>query len=133
MKKHHYIIALGSNIEADKNIHSVLEILAKEMTLISISQLKTTAPVGYKYQDNFLNGAAYIESSLDYELFKNYLKELEKRLKRVKGPIKSGPRTIDLDIIVHNNILKDKDFYTAQYIRDPVAELLEKEAIQLIA
>ena len=100
--------------------------------MIARSQFRQTSPVGYQDQDEFLNGAVYVESSLDYEEFRIYLKEVEKRLKRVKGPIKSGPRTIDLDIIVHNNKLKDLDFHSSFYIREPVQELLRQERIKLI-
>ena len=134
MPLHRYIVALGSNIEAEKNTERALAILGHEQNLISRSQFRQTAPVGYQNQDSFLNGAVYVESSLDYEDFRLYLKEVEKRLDRVKGPIKSGPRTMDLDIIVHNNKLKDLDFHnpSSSYMRKPVQELLEQENIKLI-
>ena len=133
MSVHRYIIALGSNIEPIKNMEKALNILNREQKFLAHSRFKRTAPVGYQEQDAFLNGAIYLESSLDYEDFHAYLKEIEKRLKRVKGPIKSGPRTIDLDIIVHNDQLKDSDFHDPKffYMREPVQELLEQEEIIL--
>ena len=132
MERHRYIVALGSNIEPQKNTEAALDILKREQSLIACSQFRQTAPVGYQDQDEFLNGAVYIESALDYEEFRLYLKEVEKRLKRVKGPIKSGPRTIDLDIITHNNRLRDPDFHSSFYIREPVQELLKQQKIKLI-
>lgn len=132
MSLHRYIVAMGSNIEPKKNIEAALDILSREQKLIARSQFKQTLPVGYQDQGKFLNGAVYLASSLDHDEFRMYLKEVEKRLKRVKGPIKSGPRTIDLDIIVHNDQLRDLDFHSSSYIREPVQELLAKEKIELI-
>ena len=131
MKKHRYIVAIGSNIQPEENIATALNILTQEQCLLSYSTFQKTAPVGFQDQDDFLNGAAYIESKLGYEQFNLYLKGIEKRLKRVKGPIKSGPRTIDLDIIIHNCKIVDSDFSTADYIRKPIQELIKREDITL--
>ncbi len=129
---HSYIVAVGSNIEPKKNIEIAIEILAQEQTLIGRSIFLWTKPVGYKEQADFLNGAVCVESLLDCLNFRSYLKAIEKKLKRVKGPIKSGPRTIDLDIIIHNCNVLDDDFYYAPYIREPVLELVKQKNIALI-
>ncbi len=132
MNKNRYIIAIGSNIAPDKNVKATLEIISQEQTLIASSKFYQTTPVGYQDQDDFLNGSAYVTSDLDFEQFNLYLKNIEKRLKRVKGPIKSGPRTIDLDIIIHNEKIIDSAFHTATYIHIPVQELIEKLQIDLV-
>ena len=127
-----YIIAIGSNIEPKKNIKKVLEILNKEQKVVSISEFYGTKPVGYQNQANFLNGAVCIETSLNLQDLKAYLVRLENRLGRVKGPIKSGPRTMDLDIIICNDVVIDDDFYNAFYISKPVEELLQRLKITVV-
>lgn len=125
------IVAVGSNIDPEKNVIKAQKILSEEQTFHSAANFIKTKPVGYQNQPDFLNGAFYLSTQLDYEPFNLYLKEVEKRLKRVKGPIKSGPRTIDLDIIIWNNRVVDDDFYNKDYIKVPVQELIEKEHILL--
>ena len=44
---------------------------------------------------------------------------------RLKGPIKSGPRTIDLDIVIWDGVVLTDDFYCHDYVRVPVQELLD--------
>ncbi len=132
MKARRYIVAIGSNIDPQKNIAEALSILRREQKLLGSSALRMTKPVGYQNQDDFLNGAAYIESPMSYESFRSYLKDIERRLKRVKGPWKSGPRTIDLDIITCDNKLVDRDYHTASYIKEPVQEILREYKLQLL-
>ncbi len=128
---HSYVVAVGSNIEPHKNVALAMEILQKEQRLIGKSTFIRTKPVGLQEQPDFLNGAVYIQSSLNFDKFRSYLKAVEKRLKRVKGPIKSSQRTIDLDIIIHNNKIVEKEFYRAHYIREPVCEVIEQYEISL--
>lgn len=126
------VVAVGSNIEPKKNVLLAKDILTTEQILIAASEFIQTKPVGFQDQADFLNGAFYLSTEMDYNPFNQYLKAVEKRLKRVKGPIKSGPRTIDLDIIIWNCKVVDDDFYNKDYIKIPVSEILQKENIELI-
>ncbi len=131
MKKNLYIVSIGSNIEPQDNTMKVVEILQKEQEIIDQSPFEKTEPVGFKEQPDFLNGAVYIRSRMEPKEFKLYLKEVEKRLKRVKGKNKSGPRTMDLDIILCNGKIIHQDFYTATYIQKPIHYLIQKHSIQI--
>ncbi len=126
-----YILGVGSNIEPRENVRRSAEILAAEHKLLGESNFITTSPVGFQDQDDFLNGAFLIESELGYEDLNRYLKEVEKRLGRVKGPIKSGPRTIDLDIIIMDGKIMHDDYHTADYTRIPVREIIERFEIKV--
>ncbi|MCR9144478.1 MAG: 2-amino-4-hydroxy-6-hydroxymethyldihydropteridine diphosphokinase [bacterium] len=128
---HQAFLSVGSNIEPDANVERAAQILADEHSLLDRSNFIQTAPDGYQDQPDFLNGAFWIETDLDYDAFNAYLKELEKRLGRVKGPIKSGPRTIDLDIIVWDGRVRHSDYPAKDYTRDPIDELLGKHGIRL--
>lgn len=90
-----------------------------------------TEPWGYKDQADFLNGAFWMETESDYATFNAYLKEVEKRLDRIKHGNKSGSSTIDLDIIVWDNDIIEDDFYNKDYVRIPVTELIESYALNI--
>lgn len=130
---HQAILSVGSNIKPQENCRQAEEILSDEHTLIGRSSYIVTAPVGYQKQDDFLNGAYLVETALSYDEFNRYLKEVEQRLGRVKGPIKSGPRTMDLDIIIWDGAIVHDDYRTKEYASIPVNELLEKHGISISA
>ncbi|WP_438951929.1 2-amino-4-hydroxy-6-hydroxymethyldihydropteridine diphosphokinase [Porticoccus sp.] len=122
---HRVIISVGSNIEAAKNIARCHEILAAETILLASAKVIQTSPVGYQFQPDFLNTAYLIETPLEKLSFNRYLKAVEERMGRLKGPIKSGPRAIDLDIVIWDDLILTDDFYCHDYVRLPVQELLD--------
>jgi 2-amino-4-hydroxy-6-hydroxymethyldihydropteridine diphosphokinase len=117
-------VGIGSNINPKENIEKVINILANEHTLLKKSTFIKTIPIGYTNQPDFLNGSILIETTFTFEQFTFYLKNVEKRLGRVKIANKYGPRIIDLDIIVWNNKIVDKDFYERDFLKQSVLELL---------
>lgn len=125
------VIAVGSNIEPEANIHRAADILAAELALVDRARLIRTEPDGFKDQADFLNGAFLVRTALAHDDLRAYLKQVEVRLGRVKGPIKSGPRTIDLDIILWNGEVLDQDYHHKHYIRTPVQELVERNGIEV--
>ncbi|MGP9635428.1 2-amino-4-hydroxy-6-hydroxymethyldihydropteridine diphosphokinase, partial [Halomonas sp. AOP43-A1-21] len=92
--------------------------------LVAHSQAIRTPPVGFLDQPDFLNAALLIRTALTYEAFRLYLKTVENRLGRVHGPNKSGPRTMDLDIVAWNGELLDQGYLEYDYVRLPVDEVL---------
>jgi|SRR5690554_3852634 len=121
-----YLISVGSNIEPQKNIEHARRVFEKETRLLGASRPIVTAPVGYQYQPDFLNCAFYVGSPLNPKDFRAFLKNVETRLGRVRGPIKSGPRTIDLDIIAIDNKIIDQSYYDQEYVRNPIDELIKE-------
>ncbi len=121
---HQAILSVGSNINPQDNCRQAEAILTAEHRFLGRSPYIITAPVGYQDQDDFLNGAYLVETALSYEEFNAYLKDVERRLGRVKGPIKSGPRTMDLDIIVWDGVVVHEDYGTKDYTTHPVDEVL---------
>jgi 2-amino-4-hydroxy-6-hydroxymethyldihydropteridine diphosphokinase len=97
-------IALGSNIgnrydyltEAIKQLESHLEI-----SMVNISSVYETDPVGYEDQDLFLNMVIEVMTSLCADELLDICLKLELTLGR-KREIVWGPRTIDLDILLYN-------------------------------
>ena len=117
------IIGIGSNIDAENNIQKSLAFLEQDVEIIAISSWVKTAPIGITNQNDFINGAVRIRTTLSQDNLINYLKKLENKLGRDRSLPKFGPRTIDLDIVIWNNIVIDKDYYTRNFIKNAVDEL----------
>lgn len=129
---HWAIVSVGSNIEPDANLEKSRQILKSEMSFLGEATVIETAPDGYQDQPDFLNGAFFLGTELSYDEFNQYLKEIERRMGRIKGPIKSGPRCIDLDIIVWDGSIVHSDYHDNKYyVVQPVNELLEKYNVQI--
>lgn len=118
------IISVGSNINPKENVTKARELISKELELIAESKFVFTKPIGLKQQSDFLNGAFLVSTMLDFDDLNEFLKEIEKRLRRVKTPDKNSPRTIDLDIITWNSELKDQDVFERDFLKNSVKELL---------
>lgn len=121
---HECVISVGSNIEPEHHFSQALEILSSECELVARSSAVRTSPVGFQHQPDFLNAALVVRTALDRDAFKAYLKEVEDRLGRVRGPIKSGPRTMDLDIVAWDGEIVDDGYFKHQYVRGPVDAVL---------
>ena len=123
MKKHECIIGIGSNIDPEKNIAAALFFLRQEQEFVSVSSLIKTAPIGIPDQPDFLNGAAKVFTELKLTDFTSYLKEVEDRLKRNRTAPKSGPRTIDLDIVIWDGEIIDQDYFNRDFLKTAVDEI----------
>ncbi|MYL23507.1 2-amino-4-hydroxy-6-hydroxymethyldihydropteridine diphosphokinase [Halomonas alkaliantarctica] len=123
---HECVISVGSNIDPEHHYTQVIEILSQECELIAHTTPIRTTPVGYQAQPDFLNSAVLVRTALPQADFKEYLKRVEDRLGRERGPIKSGPRTMDLDIIAWDGELVDEGYHRHDYVRGPVDELLKE-------
>jgi 2-amino-4-hydroxy-6-hydroxymethyldihydropteridine diphosphokinase len=60
-------------------------------------------PFGYLHQDDFYNTVIIIETKMSATELLNFLLYVEKKFKR-KRAFKNSPRTLDLDIILFNNL-----------------------------
>jgi len=61
---------------------------------------------------------------MDKDDFRNYLKGVEDRLKRDRNSPKFGPRTIDLDIVVWDGTIVDQEYYTRDFLKAVVDEII---------
>ena len=102
-----------------------VDCIGKDHRLVKTSALTVTAPIGYVDQPDFVNGAVLVETGLDADAFTSFLKKVEVCLGRVKTENKFGPRTIDLDVVVWNDAVVDNDFYTRDFLRSAVNEVLQ--------
>jgi 2-amino-4-hydroxy-6-hydroxymethyldihydropteridine diphosphokinase len=123
-EKVNVIIGLGSNIYPEKNILAAISLLQTSFHEIKLASVWQSAAVGSDGKD-FLNTAVLVNTSRDIKDIKHsLLLEIEHKLGRIRQKNKYADRTIDLDIIVYNNIILDPELWTQAHIAVPVAELI---------
>ncbi|HRZ39378.1 MAG TPA: 2-amino-4-hydroxy-6-hydroxymethyldihydropteridine diphosphokinase [Candidatus Omnitrophota bacterium] len=118
------VIGFGSNIEPELNIHRAKTQIVSQFQLLAESGISRTTPIGIKDQPEFWNGAWLIQTSLSQNKLRSLLKKVEDDLRRDRSAPKFGPRTIDLDILVWNNVIIDPDVDTRDFLRKEISELL---------
>jgi 2-amino-4-hydroxy-6-hydroxymethyldihydropteridine diphosphokinase len=112
-------IALGSNLgnpkEQVKNgILSIKKIGG--VKILSESNLYETPPVGMVNQPNFINAVIKIDSDLSPYALLNKLLEIENTAGRIRVD-KNGPRTLDLDILLFDNLILNEKKLTIPHPR----------------
>jgi 2-amino-4-hydroxy-6-hydroxymethyldihydropteridine diphosphokinase len=72
--------------------------------VVSVSRLIDTEPVGFLDQPRFLNGVAALDTTLTAEALLELLLEVERRFGRSReGVPPTGPRTLDLDLLLYGD------------------------------
>lgn len=110
--QHSVYLSAGSNLgDRIANLQKGIKLLNNhpQIELIKESAYYQTSPVGGVLQDDFINQAIHIKTSLDPYHLLDYLHQIEAELLR-KRIIIWGPRTLDLDIIFYDDqISEDPD------------------------
>jgi 2-amino-4-hydroxy-6-hydroxymethyldihydropteridine diphosphokinase len=104
-------LALGTNIEPRQTyIAKAIHLLETEeaIKIVKKSSIYETAPVGYTEQDDFLNMVLEIETTFSADDLLTVCQDIELELGR-KRLIRFGPRTIDLDILLYNQEIKNSE------------------------
>ncbi|MEW6993747.1 2-amino-4-hydroxy-6-hydroxymethyldihydropteridine diphosphokinase [Colwelliaceae bacterium MEBiC 14330] len=119
-----YIVAVGSNIEPEKNIPQAFERLKSIASQLKMASLLQTKPVGYSNQADFINTAFSFHCALSPTALKQALRSIEAKLGRIRTENKNGPRTIDLDIVRVDNTIVDSDYHHYYFVKQSVDELV---------
>ena len=118
-KKHTVYIAFGSNQEDRlSNIKSALEHLSsKGVKIVNTSTLYESKPMYHLDQPSFVNGVVKVFTTLSPQNLLATLKDIEyKELQRVNH-VAYGPRTIDLDILLYDNLILNEPDLNIPHIR----------------
>ncbi|KGJ88632.1 2-amino-4-hydroxy-6-hydroxymethyldihydropteridine diphosphokinase [Colwellia psychrerythraea] len=121
-----YIIAVGSNIDAQANVEQAFELIKKIDSKASMATLLSTKPVGFTQQADFINTAFSFDCALNATDLKAKLTSIETQMGRIRTSNKNGPRPIDLDIVIVNSNIIDDDYYQYDFVKRSVDELLAK-------
>lgn len=103
---HKAYIGLGSNMgDKEENLGKALENMNNDKCKVQkVSNMYGTKPVGYLEQEDFLNCTAEIKTLLTPVELVRFMLSIEKDLKRERV-IRWGPRTIDLDVLLYDDII----------------------------
>lgn len=110
-------LALGSNLgDRRANLASAVEQLRAQVAIEAISSLYETKPAYLRDQPLYLNAALCGRTQLEPLALLAFLKQIERDLGRVAGP-RFGPRVIDLDILLYDDLVLDTDELTIPHLR----------------
>lgn len=104
-------VGLGANLgDREATLRRAVELLDAEPTIsvVAVSTLRETEPVGVVDQPRFLNGVAAVETELQPAELVRVLLAVERRLGRTREGPRWGPRTVDLDLLVHGDAVVDE-------------------------
>ena len=100
--------------------------------LVGVSPLRETEPWGPVEQPAYLNGAVALDTELDPRDLLDVLLDVEQSLGRDRSTeVRFGPRTLDLDLLVHGDLVRDEPGLTLPHPRlherrfalEPLADL----------
>lgn len=132
-KRHLAYIALGSNMGDRKAyLDGAVKALQnrKDCRVLQVSDYLVTEPYGGVEQEDFLNGALSLETFLDPEELLEALHAIEAAADR-KREVRWGPRTLDLDILLYDDIILDlpelqiphREMHLRSFVLDPLCQI----------
>jgi 2-amino-4-hydroxy-6-hydroxymethyldihydropteridine diphosphokinase len=128
-------IGIGANLgEREATLRSAVAAHAATpgVELVAVSSFRETDPVGsITDQPRFLNGAVAVETSLGARELLELLLRIEADHGRTREGPQGGPRTLDLDLLVHGDERLDEPGLTVphprlherDFVLEPLAEL----------
>ena len=127
-------VGIGANLgDREGTLRRALRLLGDRdgVTVVAVSSLRETAPVGYLDQPSFLNGAARLETELSPRELLGALLDVERELGRDRSGPRFGPRTVDLDLLLYGGVELDEPrlvvphprLHERRFVLEPLAEL----------
>jgi len=125
-------VAVGSNINPEVNVRAAVRVLAERVHVVAVSTVYRTEPEGPPGQPPFYNCVIEVTTDIPPHEFKfEVLRPIESELGRKRTSDKYAPRTIDLDLILYNDlvlntdglVLPDPDIRNRPFFTVPLAEL----------
>ncbi len=103
------VLGLGSNLgDRLENLRFAVDTLrrAPKTQVLAVSRVYETEPVGYAEQPDFLNAAVLLETDLSPKTVLGFCLGIEAAAGRERT-IKDGPRILDLDVLLYENVKSD--------------------------
>ena len=127
-------VGLGSNLgDREENLRRAIDALGSlpGTAVVRKSHFRETEPVGFQDQPRFLNGAVELETSLEASELLGAMLDIERRLGRRRAGVRGGPRTIDLDLLVYDDLqiaepgleLPHPRLAERRFVLEPLADL----------
>ncbi len=125
-------VSVGSNIEPADNVRKALELLCGRAHLTGLSTVYLTPAEDRPDQPPYYNCVVELETQTPPLEFKHsVLRKIEETLGRSRTTDKSAPRTIDLDLILYDDliletgglVLPDPQIFRRAFVALPLSEL----------
>jgi len=100
-------LSIGSNIDKEKNIASCVTALRRVFSPLTLSSVYQSAAVGFNGGD-FYNLAASFETAMPPLAIEKILRRIEKEHGRVRGASRFVSRQLDLDQILHGDLVIER-------------------------
>jgi 2-amino-4-hydroxy-6-hydroxymethyldihydropteridine diphosphokinase len=123
-------VAAGSNVRPRESLVKALALLGREFPGLRASRAFSNAAVGFE-GDDFINLVVAFPAPGTTESLIESLKSIERACGREPGGPKWGPRTLDLDLLLHGErvgrvagkTLPHPDLLTRAWVLGPLSEL----------
>jgi 2-amino-4-hydroxy-6-hydroxymethyldihydropteridine diphosphokinase len=123
-------VAAGSNVQPRASLARALAMLRHDFPGLRASRAYRNAAAGFA-GDDFINLVVAFPAELPTEDLLERLKAIERSCGREPGAAKWGPRTLDLDLLLHGDsvgpvagkTLPHPDLLTRAWVLGPLAEL----------
>lgn len=99
-------VSVGSNVERETRIRQAVNALRGRFGALELSPVYDSAAVGFD-GSNFLNLVAGFDSELEVETVAAGFHDIESRLGRDRSLPKFASRSIDLDILLYDDLILD--------------------------
>ncbi len=114
---HTIFLSMGSNLgDRLTNLQDAIRSLPPNIQLLSQSQIYETEPWGYTEQPAFLNLVIKANTELPPKNVLTFIKDIEVALGR-KATFRFGPRLIDLDILLYDDLVLNSPGLTIPHPR----------------
>lgn len=105
--KNKFYLSLGSNMgDREHFIRTAIQLLGQgsdQLQVVQLSSFYETEPVGFTEQASFLNVVVQGYTAMTPEELLKHTQYIELQLGRTRE-VRWGPRVIDIDILLYNNI-----------------------------
>ena len=123
-KLHHAYLSIGSNIEPEVYLPKAIQMLREYGQVMNISSIWESEAVGSD-GPNFLNVCVLFLTDLQpVDLKEQIIRPIESRLGRIRYADKNAPRTIDIDIVLFNDMPLNTNYWSYAFVAVPLAELI---------
>ena len=127
-------VGLGANVgNRRENLDRAVELLGAEpgVRVFAVSSVRETDPVGYEDQPRFLNAVCAVDTELGPRDLLERLLAIERALGRERTGPRFGPRTIDLDLLLHGGETVDEPGLTVPHPRLPERRFALEPLVEL--
>ncbi|NIP73669.1 MAG: 2-amino-4-hydroxy-6-hydroxymethyldihydropteridine diphosphokinase [Gammaproteobacteria bacterium] len=101
-------VSVGSNIDRARNVRACLAALRERFGELIVSTIYETGAVGFD-GDDFYNLVVGFDTGQDVHAVARILRAIEDRQKRERGAGRFTPRTLDLDLLLYDDLVLHGD------------------------